>query len=85
MPGLCDYPASQAADRVQAVSKALCFLATATGAIEDVEARGAGNLAPEDYEGLTILLRACAETLEDVERQRQLELPPLNRTLQILQ
>lgn len=72
MAGLYDHPTCSPADRVLAVSKALCFLGSATEAIEDVETRGGGcPLGPDDYQGLTILLRACAETLEDVEKTRQ--------------
>lgn len=71
MPGIYDHPTCLPEDRVRAVSKALAFLGTATEALEDVESRGGGlPLGAADYEGLCILLRACAETLEDVERTR---------------
>lgn len=71
MAGIYDHPTALPLDRVHAVAKALAFLGTATGALEDVESRGGGYpLAADDYEGLCILLRACAETLAEVERTR---------------
>lgn len=71
MAGIYDFPTAQPLDRVRAVSKALAFLGTATGALECNEGLGCGaNLNADECEGLAILLRTCAETLAEVE-QRQ--------------
>lgn len=71
MAGIYDHPTALPLDRVHAVARALAFLATATAALEDGESQG--RLAPpnaDDYEGLCILLRTCAETLAEVEKRQ---------------
>lgn len=71
MAGIYDFPTAQPLDRVRAVSKALAFLGTATGALEDMAAQKRGpDLNADDYEGLGILLRTCAETLAEVEKKQ---------------
>lgn len=71
MAGIYDHPTALPLDRVHAVAKALAFLGTATGALEDMESQGRGfSLNADDYEGLCILLRTCAETLAEVEKKQ---------------
>lgn len=71
MAGIYDYPGALPADRISALAKVLAFLATGTEALEDIAARGrGGELCANDYAGLGILLRACAETLEDIEKRQ---------------
>lgn len=71
MAGIYDYPGALPADRISAIAKVLAFLATGTEALEDVTAQGRGSELPaDDYAGLAILLRACAETLADVEKRQ---------------
>ncbi|MBD5416951.1 MAG: hypothetical protein HDR50_04685 [Desulfovibrio sp.] len=69
MAGIYDFPTAQPFDRVRAVAKALGFLGTATWALEDMAAQKRGpDLNADDYEGLSILLQTCAETLAEVEK-----------------
>ena len=70
MAGIYDFPTAQPRDRVAAVAKALAFLGTATWALEDMAAQRRGpDLNADDYEGLGILLKTCAETLAEVENR----------------
>ena len=71
MAGIYDFPSAQPKDRVNAVAKALAFLGTAAWAMEDMAAQRRGpDLNADDYEGLGILLRTCAETLAEVEKKQ---------------
>ena len=69
MAGIYDYPGAHPVDRVLAVAHSLGFLAFATEMMEKCQE----TVVPgrEDYEGLAILLRTCAMTLDEVAKQQE--------------
>ncbi len=67
MAGFVNDPDRSPADTLQDVSRVLSFLAL--GAESIGEARERVCILPDDYEGLTILLRACKDILEEVAKK----------------